>query len=104
MIFAAGCQVVIEEKMNETVADRGRLQDACAFLNYRCLERHNPVGAAAGCDLLTLIVQVKRSQPRFTRQLLQVLQIQQVLQGRGQARSKIAAMPWPPPMHMVTSA
>jgi hypothetical protein len=24
--------------------------------------------------------------------------------GPGQARSKIAAMPWPPPMHMVTSA
>ena len=33
----------------------------------------NPVGASEGCDLLTLPLknQIKRSQPRFTRQLLQ---------------------------------
>jgi hypothetical protein len=31
----------------------------------------SPVGAAARCDLLILFFKVKRSQPRFTRQLLQ---------------------------------
>jgi hypothetical protein len=34
-------------------------------------DMHIPVGAAARCDLLTLILKIKRSQPRFTRQLLQ---------------------------------
>ncbi len=37
---------------------------------YRgCTQPH--VGAAEGCDLLTLVFKIKRSQPRFTRQLLQ---------------------------------
>jgi hypothetical protein len=31
------------------------------------------VGAAEGCDLLTFKSKIKRSQPRFTRQLLQNL-------------------------------
>ena len=35
-----------------------------------------PVGAAEGCDLL--ILKIKRSQPRFTRQLLQVQVLRRV--------------------------